>query len=181
MRPKGKDVTASEQKDTFAIRQVLSNAQLLNDALANDPSALQPSLSEAAVSNTPVIKGLTGATQSESRQIVSASFRDILDSALYLATGAAYNKEQLAGKLEALVPKYLDKPGAIAAKKQRVLNTIADAKARSGSLWTPELENSFNTLVTAMFPGKDAGGAPAGVAPTRQVRDAADAIISGGK
>ena len=79
------------------------------------------------------------------------------------------------------MPNYLDNPAAIEAKKQRVLNTIANAKARSGSLWTPELENSFNTLVTSMFPGKDAGGAPAGVAPTRQVRDAADAIISGGK
>jgi hypothetical protein len=178
---KGKDATASEQRDTFAIRQVLSNAQLLTDALANDPSALQPSLTEAAVSNTPVISGLTGATQSASRQVIAASFRDILDSALYLATGAAYNREQLAGKLEALVPAYLDKPDAIAAKKQRVLNTIADAKARSGKLWTPELENSFNTLVTAMFPNKNAGGAPAGGAPTQPVRDAADAIISGGK
>jgi len=163
---KTKEATAAEQRDTFAIRQVLSNAQLLTDALANDPSALQPSLIEAAVSNTPVISGLTGATQSASRQVIAASFRDILDSALYLATGAAYNREQLAGKLEALVPAYLDKPDAIAAKKQRVLNTIADAKARSGKLWTPELENSFNTLVTAMFPSKNAGGAPAGGAPT---------------
>jgi hypothetical protein len=135
-------------------------------------------LNEAAVSNTPGISGLTGATQSASRQVVAGSYRDILDSALYLATGAAYNKEQLAGKLESLVPAYLDKPDAIAAKKQRVLNVIEDAKVRSGKLWTPELENSFNTLVTSMFPSKNA---PAGGAPTQQVRTAADTIISGGK
>jgi hypothetical protein len=151
--PKGDEsskLTAQEQTASYNINRVLRGAQIIKQATAGDAgeaSANAPSGTEAFLANTPGLGGLAGFARSEKRQIVAAAQRDVLDALLYLATGAAYNKEQLEGQMESYIPAYADKPGTIASKRERLAGLVQDAKSRAGRAWTPEMDAAARTLV----------------------------------
>jgi hypothetical protein len=102
--------------------------------------------------------------RSTNRQIVNGAQRDALDALLYLATGAAYNKEQLQGAFEAYIPSYTDDKGTREAKQTRMTNLIQDAKVRAGKAWTPKMDAAMNSLTGSSAPAAAANiPAPKGV------------------
>jgi hypothetical protein len=160
----GKPPTVSEQSAAYNVGRLLRAATVIKDATARTPEASAPGAFETAVGATPVLNKGVNFARGEDRQIVAASQRDLLDALLFLATGAAYNKEQLAGQYESYIPAFSDKPGAIASKQQRLRQLVFDAKGRAGKAWTPELDQALNSL---FGPAKTASAkttkAPAGV------------------
>jgi hypothetical protein len=84
---------------------------------------------------------------------------------LYLATGAAYNKEQLEGQMAAYVPAFTDKPEAVEAKRIRMLGLIQNAKVRAGNAWTPELDAASQVLFQPIVSGGKPAAPPASGRP----------------
>lgn len=149
MQPlKAKDsskTAVSEQQASYNIGRVLTAAKEISKVVEKNPSVLKPGAGEALASSV----GLTGtanAARSADRQIVYGAQRDALDALLYLATGAAYNKEQLQGQMAAYIPAYTDEPEAVAAKQVRMAELIKSAKTRAGKSWTPEMESAMQSL-----------------------------------
>ena len=103
------------------------------------------------------LSGTANVARNAQRQIVFGAQRDALDAMLYLATGAAYNKEQLEGQMAAYVPAFTDKPDAVEAKRTRMLGLIQNAKVRAGKAWTPELDAASQVLFQPIV----SGGKPA--------------------
>lgn len=135
----------SEQQASYNIGRVLTAAKEIGKIVEKNPSVLKPGAGEALASSV----GLTGtanAARSADRQIVYGAQRDALDALLYLATGAAYNKEQLQGQMAAYIPAYTDEPEAVAAKQVRMAELIKSAKTRAGKAWTPDMESAMQSL-----------------------------------
>jgi len=147
----------SEETAAYHVKNLVENANLIGEALAKEPEAGKPGVLEAMVTNTYGLGGLKGATQSSQRQVVDQSNQQILDSVLYLATGAAYNKEQRMQEVQSLIPKYFDKPDALAAQKQRLLSLIAGGKIRADAAWTPELQKDAFRAIDLMYKPTAAG------------------------
>jgi len=156
----GKPATVSEQSAVYNVGRVLEAAKAIKDAVDRSPEADAPSAVEAAVGALPFTAKAVNFTRGADRQIVAAAQRDMLDGLLYLATGAAYNKEQLAGQYESYITAFSDKPEARESKRQRLAQLVKNAKVRAGKAWTPELEKTLNDLF-----GKEDGAGPAASAP----------------
>lgn len=142
----GKPPTVSEQSAGYNVGRVLDAAKTIKEAVARTPEADAPSAVEAAVGSIPLLEKAVNFTRGADRQIVTAAQRDLLDGLLYLATGAAYNKEQLAGQYESYITQFSDKPEARESKRQRLAQLAKKAKVRVGKAWTPELEKTLNDL-----------------------------------
>jgi len=151
--------TQQEQTASYNINRVLQAAAEIQRVTKNNPSANAPSALEATVSSLPLISQGVNFTRSSDRQIVAAAQRDLLDGLLYLATGAAYNKEQLEGQIESYIPAYSDAPATVASKRARLAALVASAKTRAGQAWTPQMDAALNALINS-------GKAPARSAPS---------------
>lgn len=162
---KGKDLTVAEQTASYNIKRLLRGADAIKKAVGRTPGANVPSATEAAVGSLPFISKAVNFTRGEDRQIVAAAQRDVLDALLYLATGAAYNKEQLEGQMESYIPAYSDEPGAIESKRERLAQLVTDAKTRAGRGWTPELDKAASTLFSSQTPVAAAKPAATPTAP----------------
>lgn len=160
MQPlKAKDASktaVSEQQASYNIGRVLNAAKEISKVAAKDPSVVQPGGLEAAASSVG-LSGTANAARSANRQIVYGAQRDALDALLYLATGAAYNKEQLDGQMAAYIPSYTDEPENVAAKQARMASLIQSAKTRAGKAWTPEMESAMQGLVNPASAAPAAG------------------------
>jgi hypothetical protein len=156
--------TVTEQQASTVTQRLLQRAQEINAAVARSPKSEAPTLTEAAMENLPYFSRATNLVRSEDRQIVSSAQADVLDALLYLATGAAYNKEQLQQQKEAYIPSWSDTPGTREIKRQRLVQMINNAKVRAGRTWTPELDQALANLVAS--PTMQSGQQPAApVAP----------------
>ena len=87
-------------------------------------------------------------SRGEGRQRVAAAQRELIDALLTLATGAAYNREQLEGQMESYIPKWSDQPGTREDKRAALLGLIQNAKVKAGRAWTPEMDAAFQQLLT---------------------------------
>jgi hypothetical protein len=141
-----KDLAVSEQQASYNLGRILDAAKEINAALKKDPNALKPGMGEASAASVG-LSGTANVARSAQRQIVYGAQRDALDAMLYLATGAAYNKEQLEGQMAAYVPAFTDKPDAVEAKRVRMLGLIQNAKVRAGKAWTPEMDAASQALL----------------------------------
>lgn len=146
LKGKGKELAVTEQQASYNVGRILDAAKEINAAVQKDPGAFKPGALEAASSSMGAA-GAANAARNAQRQIVYGAQRDALDAMLYLATGAAYNREQLEGQMAAYMPAFTDKPEALEAKRKRMLGLIQNAKTRAGKAWTPELEKSLNVLM----------------------------------
>lgn len=165
-----------EEKTTaYNTGSILNNLEEMNRALAKDKNVVKPGAAEAFFGNWEKTQGLANALRSGPRQMYSSSQDDILDSLLYLATGAAYNKEQYAIKKEAYKINYTDKPEQIESKQRKLRELVKDAKERSGGAWSPQLEAKYisalglssqqpQTTQKAALPANDAVRQTAGFA-----------------
>ena len=140
--------TQQEQTASYNINRVLQAAAEIQRVTKNNPSANAPGALEATVGSLPLISQGVNFTRSSDRQIVAAAQRDLLDGLLYLATGAAYNKEQLQGQLESYIPSYSDAPATVTSKRARLAALVASAKTRAGRAWTPQMDASLNALIS---------------------------------
>ena len=145
---KGKDASktaVSEQQASYNLGRVLTAASQINEIGKKDPDAVKPGGAEALAASIGM-GGTANLARNANRQIVFGAQRDALDALLYLATGAAYNKEQLEGQMAAYIPSFTDKPETVTAKKARMTELIKSAKTRAGKAWTPEMDAAMNTL-----------------------------------
>jgi len=161
--PKSKDISVSEQQASYNIARVLNAADEIGKITKKDPKALAPGGTEASLKSVG-LEGAANVARSTNRQIVNGAQRDALDALLYLATGAAYNKEQLQGAFEAYIPSYTDDKGTREAKQARMTNLIKDAKVRAGKAWTPKMDAAMSSLTGSSEPAAAADiPAPKGV------------------
>jgi hypothetical protein len=163
----GKDsakTAVSEQQAAYNIGRLLTSANQIKNITEKDASSVQPTGAEALASSFGM-SGTANYARSANRQIVQGAQRDALDALLYLATGAAYNKEQLLGQMDAYIPAFTDKPEAVAAKKTRLTDLIKSAKTRAGKAWTSEMDEAMKSLTSSNVPsavsGKVVPAAPA--------------------
>jgi hypothetical protein len=157
----------SEQQASAATRRLLQRAKEISAAVKRNPKSEAPSAVEAGMENTPLLSRATNLVRDTDRQIVSSAQNDVLDALLYLATGAAYNREQLEQQKSAYLPVWSDDPATRATKRQRLAQAIEGARVRAGRAWTPELEEELNKLLASPTMQSGAGAAPAGTGQWR--------------
>lgn len=143
---KVKEPTVSEQNASYNINRVLNAATEIKNVTTKDPSALAPGAAEATAQSMGM-GGAANVARSSNRQIVYGAQRDALDALLYLATGAAYNKEQLQGAWDSYMPAYTDDTATRQAKQERLGTLLDDAKTRAGKAWTPKMETAMKSLM----------------------------------
>lgn len=173
--PAAEKPSVTEQQAATATARLLRRATEISEALKRNPGAEAPGAIEAGVQNIPGLSIATNLVRSTDRQIVATAQDDILDALLYLATGAAYNKEQLQQQKSAYLASWSDDPPTRAAKRQRLAKMVQDAKIRAGKAWTPELDRLMETLLQSptmrqtrtggAAPTPTTAGTPAGGAP----------------
>jgi hypothetical protein len=139
----GAGASESERIAAYNTDRALNAAKRIANAIKDDPEATAPGMGEA-FTNLFVDPNLI---RSEERQRVSAAQREMIDALLTLATGAAYNKEQLEGQMESYIPRWTDKEGNRADKRAALLDLIESAKVKSGRAWTPEMDAAFSSLL----------------------------------
>jgi len=162
--------TEDERKTSYNVGRILQSAKMVQDVAAKDKGSLAPGVVEAAAGVVPLWdtaqEGLKNLSRSSNRQIVNQSQADIIDSLLFLATGAAYNKEQLAQQRASYQPNFTDSPEAVNAKNERMQGLIEAAKVRAGNAWTPEMDAALNVLsIPKMETGKRTSSGKIGGAP----------------
>jgi hypothetical protein len=163
--PKGNKVTEDERKGAAALQRVLSASDQIAGVTAKNASAAAPGVSEMVAGILPLWDSASSEIQNWARpidrQIVSAAQRDMIDALLFLATGAAYNKEQLQGQMDSYLPKYTDKSKKVLdAKRTRLIELIQGARARAGGAWTPELDAKVQNLIKTSFPDASTSDIP---------------------
>ena len=140
----GTAATESERLAGYNAGRALDAAKRISTAITTDPEATAPGLIETAVGRIADPNILRG----EERQRVSAAQRELIDALLTLATGAAYNREQLEGQMESYIPKWSDREGTREDKRTALLGLIQNAKIKAGRAWTPEMDAAFGQLLT---------------------------------
>ena len=146
LKVKQKDgaTTESERLAGYNAGRALDAAKRISTAITTDPEATAPGLIETAVGRFVDPNILRG----EERQRVSAAQRELIDALLTLATGAAYNREQLEGQMESYIPKWSDREGTREDKRTALLGLIQNAKIKAGRAWTPQMDAAFEQLLT---------------------------------
>lgn len=140
----GTAATESERLAGYNAGRALDAAKRISTAITTDPEATAPGLIETAVGRFVDPNILRG----EERQRVSAAQRELIDALLTLATGAAYNREQLEGQMESYIPKWSDREGTREDKRTALLGLIQNAKIKAGRAWTPQMDAAFEQLLT---------------------------------
>jgi hypothetical protein len=143
------DAKVSEQQASYNVSRILSAANQIAGVTSKNESANKPGVLEAAAGSVG-LSGTANLARSGDRQVVYGAQRDALDAMLYLATGAAYNKEQLEGITQSYIPAFTDTTQSIDAKRQRWIDLIEAAKIRSGKSWSPKLEQSLQQVIPVL-------------------------------
>ena len=136
--------TEGEKQSAFNAKRLLSAATTITKQVEKDASSTAPGTWEAMQPT----EGMANLSRSPERQIVASNYADLIDAALYLATGAAYNKEQLEAQRQAYLPVWSDSPENRVQKQQKTVDLINAAKVRAGKNWTPDLD----VAVSKLFP-----------------------------
>jgi len=92
---KSGDPRVDEQNTAFNAKRVLNSAQRIATVMQRNPGAMSAGALEASARGIPLIgEGAAAVIRSGDRQIVEQNYEGIIDALLFMATGAAYNKEQ---------------------------------------------------------------------------------------
>lgn len=165
----GTAATESERLAGYNAGRALDAAKRIAAATTQSPEATAPGPGEAFTR----LFVDPNFVRSEERQRVTAAQREMIDALLTLATGAAYNREQLEGQMESYVPRYTDEPGTREDKRAALLGLIQNAKIKAGRAWTPEMDVSFEQLLTTP------AGAPNAASPAASPASASGFEILG--
>jgi hypothetical protein len=138
--------TEAEKQAAYNTKRILTAAKDISKAVENNPSAIAPGFFEAIAPG----EGASNLARSADRQLVSSGYADLIDAALYLATGAAYNKEQLEAQKKALLPAFTDTEENRQSKQLKIIELINAAKIRAGKEWTPDLDKAVSNLFPSL-------------------------------
>jgi hypothetical protein len=130
----GVDTTASQDQAVGHAIMLQNHLTTLNDVMKNKGSeAARPTWKEWGVAkitgNDPTLVGMT---QGVDRQRAAAAYRGVLESAIWLYTGAAAPVEQVENIRASVEPLTSDSKEVLEDKRRALLTIIAQAKARSG-------------------------------------------------
>jgi len=131
--------SGEERKAGFMSNILDRNLLQMQIALGIDPTAVKPNVPASIVEAITGPNLLSRGMKPAQRQIVEDSQLDVLDAALTLRTGAAYTREQLNAMRETYFPVLLDKPPAIAAKRQRLESLLEGAYIAAGRAVPPRV------------------------------------------
>jgi len=159
-RAANQGVDASAQAETAAGHAIslMTNLKIIQEAVRKDPKAEQPGMAEALFGDK-VPSQYKGALQSSQRQVVEQSYGPILESTIYLATGAAAQADQVKRLAAGLVPTASDDAPAKRAKAIRLAAEIQKARSIAGPA-NVKVQEALSNLEQA-FPqmyGVGAGG-----------------------
>ena len=130
--------TQDERQTAFNYLRMLGSKASRDFAVAKDKKAGEAPLLPELVERLPLGDIASNYMVSPERQRVVANNLDMLDAALWLSTGAAYNKEQLRNISRSYFAQPGDKPETIADKDARLNNLIVNARVRASmGLMTP--------------------------------------------
>ncbi len=151
--------TESERTAGFLAGRITDAITRLSPIAQKHPEAQSPELGAEIARSFPLIGGDKAANYVSSgpRQSVRAAQLDILDAALTLGTGAAYNKEQLQGYAESYLPQLGDAPETIASKRQALRTLLQRAAAKAGKA-APDIEQAIAAFDA--IPDEASGEAP---------------------
>jgi len=152
-------LTEGERTAGFLSTRLSNSLKQLQAVTGQEPSAAAPNLAAEATKFFTRSDYFKNLSTPESRQRVEAAQLDILDSALTLATGAAYTKEQLESTRSTYFPQLGDKPKNIEDKAKRLQGVLDAAYTKAGraapqqSLTQPTTQSK-----TIVRTGKDKSG-----------------------
>lgn len=147
----------SERTAAFLATRVAGGLATLNGLSSG---AKRPGIAQEAV------RGIFGDTAANlitgtDRQRAEAAQVDILDAALTLGTGAAYNKEQLEGYRKSYFPQIGDSDATVADKQQRLGVLLQAARTKAGSA-APQIDAALKQAGFAAAPAEDLSKVPVG-------------------
>lgn len=153
--------TVDQQKIATLLTRIAGGFHDIQGVTAADPSAQEPGLIESWRGGLspegmtgPIVRKMAGGN----RRAVYDSQVDVLDALLTLGTGAAYNKEQLAGQTTSYFPQYGDTDAEKEIKNQRMRRLIEAAKQNAGPAWdkvAPAIEPLMQSLAVEDAAKKD--------------------------
>lgn len=150
---KTEEGTESERTAGFLAGRITDAVNRLAPVGQKNREALSPEWDAEIARGVPIIGGdkLANAFTSSDRQIIEAAQLDILDAALTLGTGAAYNKEQLQGYAKSYLPQLNDSPAAIASKNAALRTLLMRARDKAGKA-APDIDQAIAALDALAVP-----------------------------
>lgn len=122
----------SERTAGFLTTRVQENLNTINRVVQQNPNAAAPAFGAEAVGFLTGSDYLKRLANPSARQQIETAQLDLLDAALTLATGAAYNMEQKEGLRLSYFPQLGDKPDVIKDKAERLQSLLRAARIKSG-------------------------------------------------
>lgn len=158
----GVETNAGQDQAAQHVISLETELGILNDIRGKDPKAIKPGLGEVVAGTMTDNPELLGMTRGEQRQRSSASYRNVIESSLYLLTGAAYNAEQYKGQIETMTPLYTDSGPVLKDKEARLRAVIAGARSRAGpaNAKVQEALSALESYLPQMYGGEPADTAP---------------------
>lgn len=158
----GVETTAGQDQAAQHVISLETELGILNDIRGKDPKAIKPGLGEVVAGTMTDNPEILGATRSDQRQRSSASYRNVIESSLYLLTGAAYNEGQYKGQIETMTPLYSDSEAVLKDKERRLRAVIAGARSRAGpaNAKVQEALNALEGYLPQMYGGEFADTMP---------------------
>ncbi len=153
----GEKLTEGERTAGFLSERLNNSLNQLKTVTGQQPSAASPNVTAEAVKFFTRSDYLKNLTNPEARQQVEAAQYDILDSALTLGTGAAYNREQLESYRQSYFPQLGDKPKTVADKAKRLEGLLDAAYKKAGRAAPTETKSEVKSK-TVVRTGKDKTG-----------------------
>lgn len=142
-----KDNQSSESERTagFLAGRLVDSVTQLGIAAKKTPGAQAPEWGAELARKVTGSDTAANLLTSTDRQIIRAKQMDILDAALTLGTGAAYNAEQLTGYSQSYLPQIGDDPATVASKRQSLRNLLVEAAKKAGNA-APDVQRALAAL-----------------------------------
>jgi len=127
----GFESKSEQDRAAFHASNILRKSLIIRNTLARHPDAIGPGLAEA-------VAGTVGeaprrlVTKDTGRQSLVNAYRSIVESLIYLDTGAAASEEQIRNLTGEIVPAYGDDQDALINKALSLQGRLDDAKMWSG-------------------------------------------------
>lgn len=131
----GVDTTVSEDQSGSHVVMLETSMKALDRIAKTNPRDLAPTWFEKGVSGvTGGDRDFVSMAQTQDRQIATAAYKNAIQSAIWISTGAAAPKEQVDEITLSVTPSIgdLNNPGTLAFKRQVLQGYIESARVRAG-------------------------------------------------
>lgn len=132
----GADVTVEENKSTGLTSKMIDLTGEIIKLQKENPDAINPGLMETMADwtgNDFVRKAVTSKDTRDVRTNLNNLYRDLVQTAIYQASGAAFQEAELQGLLKAYQPDYFDTPTTRASKMRQIGFAIKAGILKNGA------------------------------------------------